>query len=411
MAFFEYEGRSADGSKVNGRVEADGRSQAASQLMADGITPTHIASAAKAKKEESLGSKEVRLKFLEKVSIDELIMFSRQMYSLTKAGVPLTRAMRGLASSLRNQMLKDAVNDLSDDLDKGNTLSAAMNKHPKIFNDLYTSIVHVGENTGRLDTAFAQMAAYLELERNTIKNVKQATRYPMFVLCTIAVAMVVINIFVIPAFKSVFESLGGDIPWQTEVLIGVSDFMVNWWHVMLACLMGGFVLFKRWKKTEAGELSWDETKLRFPLIGSIFYRVVLGRFTRTFSMVMKAGVPIEQGLMVVSRAVGNKYVGQKVAGMRQGIERGESFAQSAARTGMFSPLVMQMLAVGEETGQVDQMLAEAADFYEEEVDYDLKNLATAIEPIMIMIIGAMVLVLALGVFLPLWELSTAIKGG
>lgn len=410
MPHFEYEGRNPGGEKTHGRVEADGRSQAASQLLADGITPIRITPISQATKDEKKGSAEVRIKFLEKVSVDELIMFSRQMYSLTKAGVPLTRAMRGLAGSLRNQMLQDAVNDLSDDLDKGNTLSAAMNKHPKIFSDLYTSIIHVGENTGRLDASFAQMAAYLELERNTVKNVKQATRYPTFVFITIAAAMVVINIFVIPAFKSVFESLGGGVPWQTQVLIGISNFMVDWWHLLLAIMVAGYVFFKRWKKTEAGEFKWDKTKLRFPLIGNIFYRVILGRFTRTFSMVLKAGVPIEQGLMVVSRAVGNKYIGGKVAGMRQAIERGESFTQSAARTGMFSPLVMQMLAVGEETGQVDQMLSEAADFYEEEVDYDLKNLATAIEPILIMIIGGMVLVLALGVFLPLWELSTAIKG-
>ena len=410
MAHFEYLGRNGEGEKVSGRVEADGRSQAASQLLADGITPVSIKPLNQSEKTSAKGSAEIRLKFLEKVNIDELIMFSRQMYSLTKAGVPLTRAMRGLAGSLRNPMLQEAVHDLSNDLDKGITLSAAMSKHPKIFDDLYTSIVHVGENTGRLEESFAQMASYLELERNTVKNVKQATRYPTFVFITIAAALTVINMFVIPQFKKVFESLGGAIPWQTEVLIGVSDFMVQWWHLLLALLVAAYFMFKRWKKTDQGAIRWDKAKLRFPLVGNIFYRVVLGRFTRTFSMVLRAGVPIEQGLVVVSRAVGNRYIGRKVSGMREGIERGESFTQAAARSSMFSPLVMQMLAVGEETGQVDQMLAEAADFYEEEVDYDLKNLATAIEPILIMVIGAMVLVLALGVFLPLWELSTAIKG-
>lgn len=410
MPHFSYEGRNREGAKVSGVVEADGRSQAASQLLADGITPITIQAAVQAKQKDGEGPKQIRIKFLEKVKIDELIMFSRQMHSLTKAGVPLTRAMRGLAGSLRNPVLQEAVNALSDDLDKGNTLSSAMSKHPKIFNDLYTSIIHVGENTGRLDAAFAQMAAYLELERNTIKNVKQATRYPMFVLVAISVAIAIINIFVIPAFKSVFESLGGAVPWQTKVLINISDFMVAWWPVLIVGGVGAFFAFKRWSASDDGGLRWDRIKLHMPLVGGIFYRVVLGRFTRTFSMILNAGVPIEQGLVVVSRAVGNRHIGKKVAGMRQAIERGESFTQAAGRTEMFSPLVMQMLAVGEETGQVDQMLAEAADFYEEEVDYDLKNLATAIEPILILAIGGMVLVLALGVFLPLWELSTAING-
>ncbi|MGB0468360.1 MAG: type II secretion system F family protein [Pontibacterium sp.] len=410
MAQFVYEGRNPDGKKVTGRVDAEGRSQAASQLLADGITPVQIEVAPQAKKESDMPSGHIRLRFLEKVTIDELIMFSRQMYSLTKAGVPLTRSMRGLAGSLRNPLLQESVNSLSDDLDKGNTLSSAMRKHPKIFTDLYISIIHVGENTGRLDEAFAQMAAYLELERNTVKNVKQATRYPMFVIFAIGVAMTIINIFVIPAFKSVFASLGGAVPWQTKVLIGVSDFMVDWWYLLLALLVLSVVVFRRWVSSDAGEVNWDRIKLKFPLVGNIFYRVILGRFTRTFSIILKAGVPIEQGLVVVSRAVGNRYIGEKIAGMRKGIERGESFSQAAARTEMFSPLVMQMLAVGEETGQVDHMLAEAADFYEEEVNYDLKNLATAIEPILIIAIGGMVLVLALGVFLPLWELSTAMNG-
>ena len=157
-------------------------------------------------------------------------------------------------------------------------------------------------------------------------------------------------------------------------------------------------------------MTWDRRKLKFPIVGSIFYRVILGRFSRTFSIVLKAGVPIEQGLSIVSNAVGNRYIGRKVANMRQGIERGESFTQTAHQADMFSPLVMQMLAVGEETGRVDEMLEEAAGFYEQEVEYDLKNLTSAIEPILIVAIGGMVLVLALGVFLPLWELSTTING-
>lgn len=412
MPLFDYEGRNRAGEAVSGQLEGLDRGQIASYLINDGITPVRIMAAKTAARadDKKKGSREVNLSFREKVTLDELIIFSRQMHSLSRAGVPLTRAMRGLASSVRNPLLERTVSALADELDKGRALSSAMARHPKIFSDLYISIIHVGENTGRLDDAFKQMGVYLELERNTIKNVKQATRYPIFVLVAISAAIAIINIFVIPAFKSVFDSFGGQVPWQTQALIAVSDFTVAWWHTLLAGLIAAIFVFNRWRKTENGERGWDRFKLRFPVVGSIFYRATLARFARTFSIVLAAGMPIEQGLMVVSRAVGNRYIGEKVAEMRKSIERGESFSQSATRTGMFSALVMQMLAVGEETGRVDEMLAEVASFYEEEVEYDLKNLTSAIEPILITAIGGLVLILALGVFLPLWELSTTING-
>ncbi|WP_415886263.1 type II secretion system F family protein [Neptuniibacter sp. QD37_6] len=408
MAIYSYRGRNREGVEVNGQLEAGTSAMAASQLSADGIIPITIQVAEKVV--ETKGSKEVKIKLFQKISLDELIMFSRQMYSLTKAGVPITRAMRGLANTVTNPLLTETLSHLADDLEKGHALSSALAKHPKVFNELYISMIHVGENTGQLDDAFRQMAAYLELERQTVKNIKQATRYPLFVLIAISAAIAIINIFVIPAFKSVFDSFGGEIPWQTQVLITISDFTVNWWYAILIGIVLSAFAFHRWKRTEKGHMTWDQRKLKLPIVGPIFYRVILGRFSRTFSIVLKAGVPIEQGLSIVANAVGNRYIGKKVAGMRQGIERGESFTQTAHQTKMFSPLVMQMLAVGEETGRVDQMLEEAAGFYEQEVEYDLKNLTSAIEPILIIAIGAMVLVLALGVFLPLWELSTTING-
>ena len=410
MATYSYRGRNREGDEVSGNIEAGTAAMAASQISVDGIIPITINEAVAAKKQSSTGSKELNFQLFQKISIDELIMFSRQMFSLTKAGVPITRAMRGLANTVNNPLLEETLGGLADELERGNALSSALAKYPKIFSELYISMIHVGENTGQLDESFRQMAAYLELERQTVQNVKQATRYPIFVLVAISIAIGIINVFVIPAFKSVFVSFGGDMPWQTQALITVSDFTVDWWWAIVGGGVLLYIAFYRWRKTESGHMAWDRRKLKFPIVGSIFYRVILGRFSRTFSIVLKAGVPIEQGLSIVSKAVGNRYIGQKVSGMRQGIERGESFTQTAHQTGMFSPLVMQMLAVGEETGRVDEMLEEAAGFYEQEVEYDLKNLTSAIEPILIVAIGGMVLVLALGVFLPLWELSTTING-
>ena len=409
MASFQYSGRYPDGSSATGRMEALNKTEVASQLLEKGITPVKVEPVNDTSTTKK-ASKGRELRLFEKVTLDEMIMLSRQLSSLTRAGVPITSGMRGLANTIKNPLLKNTLNQIADDLEKGNALSATLNKHPKLFNDLYVSMVHVGENTGRLDEAFKQMAAYLELERQTIRSIKQATRYPMFVMIAIAAAVGVINVFVIPAFKGVFDNFGGEMPWQTRILITISDFTVNWWPALLVGLVGGIYAFIRWTKTEKGRLKWDRIKLKLPLVGGIFYRAILGRFARTFSVVLKAGIPIEQGLSIVSRAMGNVYIGGKVAEMRQGIERGEGFTSTAHRTAMFSPLVMQMLAVGEETGRVDEMLEDVASFYEEEVEYDLKNLSSVIEPILIVAIGIMVLVLALGVFLPLWELSTTING-
>ncbi|SIS87479.1 type II secretion system F family protein [Neptunomonas antarctica] len=409
MAAFQYSGRHSDGSAATGRIEALSKAAVATQLLEQGITPVKVEIASQSANEKKT-AKNVPLRLFERVSLDELIMFSRQIASLTRAGVPITSGMRGLANTIRNPLLERTLHTVADDLERGNSLSSTLNKHPKLFNDLYVSMVHVGENTGRLDEAFSQMASYLDLERKTTRSLKQATRYPMFVMIAISIAIGVINVFVIPAFKSVFESFGGNMPWQTRVLITISDFFVNWWYLVLATLITSGYLFVRWKKTENGRRKWDQIKLRFPLVGGIFYRAILGRFARTFSVVLKAGIPIEQGLSIVSRAMGNVYIGEKVADMRKGIERGEGFTATAHRTNMFSPLVMQMLSVGEETGRVDEMLEDVANFYEEEVEYNLQNLSSVIEPILIVAIGIMVLVLALGVFLPLWELSTTING-
>ena len=408
MPNFSYKGRNALGELVSGKQEAVSAGQMAGLLAERQITPISIEEVAPDKPSSgSIEFKDIRL--FQRVKLDELILLSRQMHSLTKAGVPITRAMRGLAMSVRNPLLERTLNEVTDDLEQGNSLSGSLRKHNKVFSQLYVSLIHVGENTGNLDQVFLQISKYLELERNTIKNIKSATRYPMFVIGAITLAMVVINIWVIPAFAGVFSKLGAELPWQTQLLISISDFMRDYWYVLLGIFITVLFVFFRYTNTETGRYKWDRQKLRFPIVGSLFTRIALGRFSRTFSLVLRSGIPIEQGLTIVSGAIGNSYIGKKVQEMRQGIERGEGFTRTAHSAQMFSPLVLQMIGVGEETGNIDDMLEQTADFYEQEVEYDLKGLASAIEPILIVAIGGMVLVLALGVFLPLWELSGAVN--
>jgi MSHA biogenesis protein MshG len=294
-------------------------------------------------------------------------------------------------------------------LERGNTLSEAMSQHPKVFSDLFLSLVRVGENTGRLDLAFQDLAKYMEIERTTSKQLKSATRYPMFVLMAMAGALAVITVFVIPAFSGVFDKLGSDLPWQTQALISTSDFAVGFWPFLLAFGAVGYGAFQYWVKTMKGGVQWDRIRLRLPLVGTIFERIALSRFAKTFAILGRSGVPIVTSLNVVSEVVGNKYIGGRIAGMGAGVARGESLYLTAQRSDIFLPLVLQMIAVGEESGNLPELLDEVSEFYDGEVEYDLSRLTASIEPILIMFIAVLVLILALGVFLPIWDLGAAAR--
>lgn len=408
MATFRYSGRNAEGAKVAGIVDGNSAEAVASELLGKSITPLTIEAqnAVDADVFAAIGEK-LRRKH---VDLDELIIFCRQMYSLAKAGVPIIRAIAGLGESNRNLYFREVLQKVRSDLEGGVSMAVALNAHPKVFGTLFVSMISVGENTGQLDQAFRQLASYLELERETRKRIKQATRYPLFVLSAMAVALTVINLFVIPAFSKVFAQFQAQLPLPTRILIATSQFFQDYWWLLALLLGGSLYAFFKWIETEAGALKWDQLKLRLPIVGGIFERIALARFTRTFAMMYKAGVPLLQTLSINSASVGNKYIGQAILGMRESVERGEALTRSASASGLFTPLVLQMMAVGEETGALDDLFVEVADFYEQEVDYDLKQLADAIEPILIVAMGVMVLILALGVFLPMWELASAAKG-
>jgi len=410
VSLYRFTGRDAQGGKIIGSREAGSADSLASELLAERITPLTIEEQAQSNDSDVFAQLKERLR-RKHVDLEELIIFCRQMYSLSKAGVPIIRAIGGLAESSRNLYLREVLQAVRSDLEGGQGMAVALNAHPKVFNTLFVSMISVGENTGQLDQAFRQLSVYLELERETRKRIKQATRYPLFVLSAMAVALVVINLFVIPAFSKVFAQFKAELPWATQILIGTSQFFQDFWW-LLALLFGGSLFgFFKWIETDAGALKWDQIKLRLPIVGGIFERIALARFTRTFAMMYRAGVPLLQTLSINSASVGNRYIGQAILAMREGIERGEALTRTASASGLFTPLVLQMMAVGEETGALDDLFVEVADFYEQEVDYDLKQLADAIEPILIVAMGIMVLVLALGVFLPMWELASAAKGG
>jgi MSHA biogenesis protein MshG len=302
------------------------------------------------------------------------------------------------------------IGSLAEGLDAGLSLSVAIKRHEATFSSLFVSMVQVGETTGSLPESFLQLSQYLEREKDTRERIKQALRYPTMVMAAIGIAVMIINMFVVPAFANVFKSFKAELPWATKILIGTSDFTVAYWYYIVAFLILAFVGVRFYIGTPEGRYRWHHWKLHIPLIGSIVYRAMLGRFARSLAVMLKAGVPLVQGMTVVSRALDNDYLADRIVQMRDSLERGESIARTAAATGLFPPMVLQMISVGEETGAIDALLVEVADYYEREVDHDLKNLSSSIEPILIVVMGIMVLILALGVFLPMWDLAQAARG-
>jgi MSHA biogenesis protein MshG len=282
-----------------------------------------------------------------------------------------------------------------------------MREHPKVFSPFYLSMVRVGEGTGLLDTVFIRMFDHLEFEKFMRDQVKAALRYPSFVMIAMAVAIVIINLFVIPAFAKVFKGFNAELPLMTRILIGFSDFMINNWLFLLVLLGAVIFGFRAWVATSAGKYKWDKFKLRIPIAGKIVQKATLARFARSFALAARSGVPIVQAMTLISETVDNDYIADKVNQMRSGIERGESVLRTAANSGVFTPVVLQMIAVGEESGALDDLMQEIADMYQREVEYELKTLGAQIEPIMIVFLGILVLILALGIFLPIWDLGKA----
>lgn len=405
MAVFEYTGRLAEGAQVQGKLEAASVDAVLNQLRERGVTPVTI----NALPELASGVKIEQLLGQKKVTAAELIMFSRQMYTITKAGIPLVRGLRGLAASIGHSAFQTALLDVAVRLEAGTNLSNALARHPEIFNRLYVSMIGVGESTGSLEEVFEQLAFYLERDDITRKRILSAVRYPMFVVIALAIATTVVNLFVIPKFADLFAQFNADLPLVTQVLLATSFVFVNYWWLLLAfvlALAGGFVIAVR---TSEGAVLWGRYKLRLPVVGGLIERASMARYCRSFGLMLRAGVPLNQALSLCARAMDNAFLSGRIDSIRRGVERGESLLHTHRQAQILSPLVLQMIAVGEESGQVEELLTEVAEFYDREVDYDLKKLADRIEPILIVVMASFVLVLALGIFLPMWDMYSVQK--
>jgi MSHA biogenesis protein MshG len=402
MPTFTYKARNASSQLIEGVLEGAGSGVVAAVLLGQGLTPVEIRETA-ARQAKTIGEK--KSWFGQRVGHIDLLLFSRQMHTLLKSGVPILRALAGLQEASINPEMKRVIGEVRDSLDSGREFSQALARHPRVFSPFYLSMARVGESTGLLEEIFFRLFEHLEFERYMRDQVKSALRYPMFVMLAMIAAVIIVNIMVIPAFAKVFSGYGAQLPLMTRLLLGSSSFTLNYWPYLLAGVAALVFGFRAWVRTSSGRYAWDRFSLRIPIAGKILHKAALSRFSRSFALGIRSGVPIMQALSNSAQTVENVYIARSIERMRENIERGESLLRASISVGIFTPVVLQMVAVGEESGAVDDMMEEVGDMYRQEVEYELKTLGQQIEPILIVLLGILVLILALGIFLPMWDLG------
>ena len=404
MPLFVWTGKNADASDASGVIESRSRTQVAQMLTGMGIVPITVAPQ---QQTEDAGATFARWTGRGRIGTQELLMFSRQMNTLLKAGVPIMRALQGLEESSTHEGMRRLLAELRNGLDSGLELSQAMARDTQAFDRFFVSMVRVGETTGQLTEAFDALYSHLDFQRLMGEQVKSALRYPKFVLMAMAVALAIINLYVIPAFAKVFAGMKAELPLMTRILLGFSQFVLAVWPAFLG---GGIVAWLAGRAAlarPAGRLAWDRWKLHLPIAGKVLRKSALSRSCRSLAMVLRSGVPVLEGLSLAAAVCENAFIERAVIGMRQAVERGETVLSAARKAGIFTPIVLQMIMVGEESGTLDAMLDEVGLLYQREVEYELKTMSQQIEPILVFFLGGLVLVLALGVFMPMWDLGKA----
>lgn len=397
MAIYFYRGRDEKGVLVEGEVESTNPSLVANHLMTTGIYPLTI--------EE----KRINDKILKKrVKPIDILTFTRQFYIMVKSGIPISKALKSMEISNQNEYMKEIFKDIRQTLDNGYELYIALQKHPEFFSVFYINMVRIGDLTGRLEEVLLELYNFMEFEQEMKQSAKNAMRYPFFVIIAISIAFTIMMVFVIPAFSKIYDSFNAQLPWPTRMLIETSNFMVSY-GIYLAILLGGSIFwFKNFIKSGVGKLWWDEFKFYFPVIGKILKKSILARFSKSFSLSLKSGIPLVQGLTVIAQVVDNLYIGKYIEEMKESVERGNTLYNSAKATNVFEPLVMEMISTGEESGELPAMMDEVSHLYDKEIEYELKTLNAQIEPIMLAFLGGLILIFALGIFLPMWDLASVV---
>lgn len=403
MAIFAYKARSRQGEILEDEIEGNDAMSVATTLRQQGLLVIDI-------KEQGVGQKDI-LEPFKKVKLNDLVVFTRQFATMINAGLPIVRALYVLSEQTSNKKLKETLDDVRKEVEAGLALSEALEKHPKVFSRLYTEMVRAGEIGGILDDVLLRVAGQLEKDQELRRQVKSAMTYPIVVLVLAILAASFMLIFIVPIFAQMFEDLGGTLPLPTRVAMGLSDILTSIWGVLVyAALIGGIIFFLRWRKTENGRRAVDPAMLKIPArIGDIIQKVALARFARTLGTLSAAGVPILQSLEITATSSGNYVIEKALLKSREAIREGLPIYQPLEGEWVFPPMVTRMIAVGEETGDIDGMLAKIAQFYESEVDASVKALTSIIEPLMIVVVGAIVGGIIVAMYLPMFQIFELIE--
>jgi type IV pilus assembly protein PilC len=401
-ATYDYKVRDRAGNMVTGQLIGDSEGLVMAKLREMGMTPVEVKKAGVGLKMEiNLRPGHVKLK--------SLAIFARQFATMVNSGLPILRALAILSEQTESTELKKVLTQVRIDVEQGASLSGAMSKHPKAFSDLFLAMVKAGETGGVLDNVLLRLADLTEKEVELRRKIKSAMTYPIAVVVLVILLMSAMLLFVVPQFESIYAQLGGSLPLPTRILLGVSrGVRTYWWMVLLGTAALAFG-FRRWKKTPGGRLMIDSVKLRVPIFGSLFHKTALTRFSSTLGMLLRSGVPILQALDIVSETVNNKVIARAVSDVQGSVREGESIARPLGKHAVFPPMVVQMLAVGEETGAVDTMLDKVSDFYNSEVEAAVDSLTSLIEPVLIAIIGSAVGASVIALYMPMFNIIKLIK--
>lgn len=405
---FHYQGRDKNGNIVSGNLAAGNLEEVIVHLKNFEITPINI----RPVRQYSLNLQNLLDLFNSrwvKIESYHLMNFCRQLATLNNAGLSMVKAINKLSQSASSRPLGKILAIISNDISAGMTLAEALKKHPQVFSSLIISVINVGENTGHLSEALLYLSNYLEASIANHRRLLSAIRYPIFVFITVGIAMLVMNFMVIPKFSQMFAKFNLELPWATKIIIASSNFMVNHKLSLVVSMIVLGLGINKSLSIQRVRYFWDKYKLRLPIFGDLQRRVILSQFTWTFSLILHSGIPIIKGISLASNATENSYFSEQLLKIRTAIEHGESLSRAATASGLFTPITIQMIEVGEESEKLDEVLSEVAKYYDAEIDYDLKRLNELIEPILLMIIGSMILVLALGIYFPMWDLIKIAK--
>ncbi len=412
MAVYSYKARDEKGTLVTGNMDADNIKAVYMQLDSLGLYPVSVSEIKNIGGNISLSTSFIPfLGSYQKITYDDLIFFTRQLQTIIKAGIPLISGLKALEEQTTKSRLKNVIKDLYMDIEKGRSFSDAMSRHSDVFPEVYVSMIRAGEIGGVLEDVLERLVGMLEFQLKTKEMIKSALRYPIMVVVSIVIAFFVLVTFVIPKFVPLFKSAKIDLPLPTRIMILINDIVQQFGVYLVLGVIALIVGFMLYKRTERGRLQWDRFKLKLPLIGEILHKIYMSRFANMFENMIRSGVPVIKSLEVVSKTIGNVYISTKIDEVGLKIEKGKGISTPLKDTGIFPPLVIHLVSTGENTGSLEEMLKEVSNHYDREITYSVGRISAWIEPMLTVALSIMVLFMALAIFMPWWNMMSAIRGG